>query len=130
MYICGDFNIDLLKVNEKKKHLKFYNLLNTYGFLPLIIHPSRVVDNQEPSLIDNIFSNNITDEIVSGNIYLTLSEHFSQFACVKREKIDYRKINRYERDFSKYSPLDFRDDLSIQSWNADIIDSSLLLSDF
>ena len=130
VYICGDFNIDLLKVNEKKNHLKFYNMLNSYGFLPLIIHPSRVVENQEPSLIDNIFSNNITDEITSGNIYLTLSEHFSQFTSVKREKIEDKKMNHYERDSSKYSPLDFRDDLSIQSWNADIIDSSLLLSDF
>ena len=130
VYVCGDFNIDLLKINEKKKHLKFYNLLNSYGFLPLIIHPSRVVDNQEPSLIDNIFSNNITDEIKSGNIYLTLSEHFSQFASVKREKMDFKKINRYERDFSKYSPVDFRDDVSIQNWNVDDTDSSLLFNDF
>ena len=96
----------------------------------MIIHPSRVVENQEPSLIDNIFSNNITDEITSGNIYLTLSEHFSQFASVKREKLDYKKVNRYERDFSKYLPSDFRDDVSIQRWNADNIDSSLLLNDF
>ena len=130
VFVCGDFNIDLLKINEKKKHLEFYNLLNSYGFLPLIIHPSRVVENQDPSLIDNIFSNNITDEITSGNIYLTLSEHFSQFASVKREKLDYKKVNRYERDFSKYLPSDFRDDVSIQNWNVDNIDSSILFSDF
>ena len=78
----------------------------------------------------DIFSNKITDEIISGNIYFTLSENFSQFTSVKREKIEYMKMNHYERDSSKYSPLDFRDDLSIQSWNAGIIDSSLLLSDF
>ena len=60
----------------------------SYGFLPLIIHPTRVVENQEPSLIDNIFTNNVSDDIISGNIYLTLSEHFSQFASVKHEKLD------------------------------------------
>ena len=70
----------------------------SYGFLPLIIHPTRIVENQEPSLIDNIFSNNMSDEISSGNIYLTLSEHLSQFASVKREKLDIKKLNIFDRD--------------------------------
>ena len=130
VYLCGDFNIDLLKINDITTYLTFYNLLCSYGFLPLIIHPSRVVENQEPSLIDNIFSNNISNEINSGNIYLSLSEHFSQFASVKREKLDTKKVNLYARDFSKYSAIDFRDDISIQNWNTDNADSNFLFSDF
>ena len=130
IYICGDFNIDLLKLNDVGSYLTYYNLLSSYGFLPLIIHPTRVVDNQVPSLIDNIFSNNVSDEITSGNIYLTLSEHFSQFASVKREKLDLKKVCRYDRDFSKYSPLQFRDDVSIQNWNLADGDSSNLFCDF
>ena len=88
-----------------------------------------MVDNQQPSLIDNIFSNNIYDEISGGNIYLTLSEHFSQFASISREKIDVKKMNIYDRDFSNYSPADFRD-VSIQSWNLSNIDANCLFSDF
>ena len=99
VYICGDFNIDLLKLDDEIKYLKFYNLLCTYGFLPLIIHPSRVVDNQEPSLIDNIFSNNISHEIISGNIYLTLSEHFSQFASITYVKPNYKKKQYLSKRF-------------------------------
>ena len=116
VYLCGDFNINLLKLDENNKYLTFYNLLSSYGFFPLIIHPTRVVENQEPSLIDNIFSNNVSDEIISGNIYLTLSEHFSQFASVNRQKLDAKKVDLYVRDFSKYSATDFRDDVSIQRW--------------
>ena len=97
-YICGDFNIDLLKLDENSSYLTFYNLLCSNGFLPLI-HPTRVVDNQSPSLIDNIFTNNISDDISSGNIYFILSEHFSQFATVNHEKIDCKKINIFERFF-------------------------------
>ena len=85
-YICGDFNIDLLKIGTMNSNQEYYNLLCSYGFLPQVIQPTRVVVNQSPSLIDNIFSNNISDEIIGGNIYLTLSEHFSQFISVKREK--------------------------------------------
>ena len=110
--------------------MNFYNLLCCHGFLPLIIHPTRVVNNQEPSLIDNIFSNNIADEIISGNIYLTLSEHFSQFASMKRPKLDKRKIVMYSRDFSKFSETDYRDDVSIQSWNLQSTDCNNVMNDF
>ena len=129
VYLCGDFNVDLLKLNDSN-NLTFYNLLCSYGFLPLVIHPSRVVENQVPSLIDNIFSNNLSDEILSGNIYLTLSEHFCQFASVKREKLDIKKVNLYARDFSKYSASEFRDDISDQNWNSGNADSSYLFGDF
>ena len=95
VYLCGDFNIDLLKMNEVEKYLDFFTNLNGHGLLPFIIQPSRVVESQTPSLVDNIFSTNISDSVRGGNIYLTLSEHFSQFASVCREKIDVKKIVMY-----------------------------------
>ena len=88
IYICGDFNLDLLKIEEDNSYLEFYNLLCSYGFLPKIIHPTRVTDHNS-SLIDNIFSNNLSDITISGNILLTLSEHFSQFLSVKRGIVEY-----------------------------------------
>ena len=88
----GDFNIDLLKLDKINNYQLYYNLLCSFGFLPLIIQPTWVVENQTPSLIDNIFTNNLLDDIISGNIYLTLSEHFCQFASVKREKIDIKTL--------------------------------------
>ena len=56
------------------------------------------------------------DDIICGNIYLTISEHFCQFASVKREKIDIKNINIYSRDYLKFSFQDFID-VSIQNWN-------------
>ena len=52
-----------------------------------ILQPTRATDNTA-SVIDNIFSNNIQDNIICGNILLTLSEHFSQFLSVERENVD------------------------------------------
>ncbi len=129
LYLCGDFNIDLLKIESVSSYLNFYNLLNSHGLLPYIIHPSRIVEGQIPSLIDNIFSNNFQQYVISGNIYLTLSEHLSQFASVIRDKIDVRNINMYGRDYSKYSDDNFIDDVSIQRWNYDSTDPNLLMSD-
>ena len=111
---CGDFNIDLLKIEAINSNQEYYNLMCSYGLLPQIIQPTRVVEHQSP-LIDNIFTNNLNDEITSGNIYLTLCGHFSQFISVKRNKIDYK--SHVFRDYSKFSSESFRDDISIQNWN-------------
>ena len=129
IYICGDFNIDLLKMNDFETHLEFYTLLNSHGLLPFIIQPTRVVSNQVPSLIDNIFSTNISDAVLSGNIYLTLSEHFSQFASVSRGPIDVKKITMYRRNLRNFSENDFRNDVSIQQWRLDTNDPNLLTYD-
>ena len=72
----------------------------------------------------------MSDDIISGNIYLTLSEHFSQFASVQRSKVDTVKLDIFDRDFSKFSSIDFYDDVSIQTWNYSSTDSSVLMSDF
>ena len=107
IYLCGDFDIDLLKMNDFDSHLEFYTLLNSHGLLPFIVQPTRVVDSQTPSLIDNIFSTNISDAVSSGNIFFTLSEHFSQFASVNRHNIDVKKILMYGRNVKNFSENDF-----------------------
>ena len=94
----------------------FFNLLCSYGFLPHIIQPTRLTENTA-MCIDNIFSNNIPDEIVSENILFTLSEHLSQFVSVKREKIDIKVMNIFQRDYSSFTNEGFRDGISIQNWN-------------
>ena len=130
IYLCGDFNIDFLQTDTEKSSTDFYALLSSNGLLPYIIHPSRVVENKNPSLIDNIFSNNITDIVLSGNIYMQLSEHFSQFASIKRDKIDIHKITMYGRDWSKYDTDKFRDEISSHQWRYNSDDPSILMSDF
>ena len=94
IYIYGDFNFDLLKIDSDHVTQHFFNLLCNFGLLPHVLQPSRVTDNTA-TVVDNIFSNNIQDNIVFGNILLTLSEHFSQFLSITREKVDLKKANIY-----------------------------------
>ena len=47
------------KLNEINNYQLYYNLLCSFGFLPLIAQPTRIVENQTLSLIDNIFCNNL-----------------------------------------------------------------------
>ena len=78
IYLCGDFNIDLLKLETINVYQEYYNLLCSYGFLPHIIQPTRIVENQIPSVIDNIFSNNICEEITALSCFLNTSHNLSQ----------------------------------------------------
>ena len=61
---------------------------------------------------------------------MQLSEHFSQFASVKRDRIDIQKIVMYGRDWSKYDRDKFREEISNHQWQSDSEDPSVLMSDF
>ena len=59
-----------------------------------------------------------------------LSNHFSQFLSIKREKIDYKNLNIFHRDYSKFQSQQFRDDISIQNWNSNRSKVNELFIDF
>ena len=72
IYISGDFNIDLLKYDSNKKYQEFYNQMTTSGFLPQILQPTRITETTA-TIIDNIYTNNLTNDITSGNILRLLT---------------------------------------------------------
>ena len=55
IYLCGDFNIDLLKINTKNHYKTFYNNLTAAEYLPRISLPTRVT-NYSATVIVNIYS--------------------------------------------------------------------------
>merc|ERR1712226_955346 len=67
LYICGDFNIDLHKLDQEENSNLFYELMGSYGCLPQIVQPTRIT-NTSATLIDNIYTNNQNCKIQSGNI--------------------------------------------------------------
>ena len=58
--MCGDFNIDLLKINVKDHYAIFYNSLVSAGYLSRISLPTRVT-NHSATLLDNIYSTELYD---------------------------------------------------------------------
>ena len=80
--ITGDFNIDLLKINNRLVFNEFFNILITNGFHPSITLPTRFTENS-CSLIDNIFHRNIPrSNLLSAGILLSdISDHLPCFAC-------------------------------------------------
>ena len=82
-YIAGDFNYDLLKYDTNVKNADFLNLMSSYGFLPLILQPTRITEFTS-TLIDNIYSNNMDQPCIGGNVLISFADHFTQFISIKK----------------------------------------------
>ena len=129
LYICGDFNSDMLKTDVDVKYSRFYETLSSYGLVPFILLPTRITETSA-TIVDNIFTNNMTNTITSGNITTNFSDHFSQFISVNRPKIDYKEDHIYRRDYTNFSEQSFRDDVSLQHFNNEFTDVNDQFNDF
>ena len=53
--ICGDYNINLLKLAGESHLADFFDMILAHSFYPKIILPTRVNNSSGATLIDNIF---------------------------------------------------------------------------
>ena len=69
------------------------------------------------TLIDNIFSN-IEDEIISGNITTTISDHYAQFTLFKNKTKSQKnkKIAKFARNYKTLDKEMFDSDLKNTNW--------------
>ena len=81
-YICGDYNIDLLKLKVNPRFGEFFDHIISSGFFPKITQPTRFSD-QSATLIDNVFSTNIEEKEVSGILLNHISDHQLLFTYIE-----------------------------------------------
>ena len=99
VFLLSDFNINLLNYNDHQTTNNFLDSLASNSFILCILHPTRIT-NHSKTLIDNIFSNFISPDVISGNITATIFYHLPQFSFVPNILSNYptQKSNYYERD--------------------------------
>ena len=117
IFLLGDFNIDLLKYEISDSINNFINTLSSNFLLPLIFLPTRI--SKTSTLIDNIFSNSTSlEEIESGNVTSTLSDHLPQFIFLPEffSKISVTKSNILRRDWKKFESSKFISDFNQINW--------------
>ena len=108
VFLLGGFNIDLMHYNEHKPTNKFLDSLAPNSYLPYIIQPSRHASHSR-TLIDNIFINVISKDIISSNITATTSDHLPQFLISPNTFADppSNKSNAFERNWSNFDQENF-----------------------
>ena len=88
--IVGDFNFDLLNHENNDQISKFLHMMIENSFQPCILEPTRIVQGNKPSLVDNIFSNSI-EPVTSGNLYQKISDHLPNFVIFNNIKTKKKK---------------------------------------
>ena len=81
IYLMRDFNIDLLKFETCSYSKELLELTQSFSLLPAVDTPTRVYGTQA-TLIDNIFSNNLENSLICGNIITDTTDHFTQVCIV------------------------------------------------
>ena len=76
-----------------------------------ISKPTRIVNNQNPTLIDNIFVNTI-ESPVCGNLIDKISDHLPNLIILENQNIKEKIMtNMHRRDTSNYNPITFQNEL-------------------
>ena len=117
VFLLGDFNYDLLKIDNDANIKTFFDTITSNLFVPHIILPTRITINTK-SLIDNIFSNSLNfNEGISGNFTISLSDHLAQFLIISEQNHKLpTKHNIYKRDTKNFDKDNFIMDLLDIEW--------------
>ena len=116
IYLCGDYNINLLKQDTHVPTKHFLDTMFSLGLCPLISKPSRITSNSA-TLIDNIFTNELKHENISGLVLNDISDHlpvFTWYGCKVKSHNDQPTV--YKRNIDSESLQSLISDLEMQAW--------------
>ena len=111
IFIMGDFNINLLSSETHPESNDFILMLNSFFLLPYILQPTRITE-RSATLIDNIFANTYSMDAISGNLVSKISDHLPQLLIVDNIKVNYKILNYYKNDYTKFDEDKFINEFS------------------
>jgi len=116
--LAGDFNMDLLHIEKDKNIEEYFDLLTNNKFMPLITIPTRITKTSK-TLIDNIFYNEFTNNTISENFTVGISDHLPQFSLMPsnvRKSSSKKSNKKYSRKFNKINIDKFNEYLNKVNW--------------
>ena len=114
VYLCGDYNIDILKICSNNHYNTFYENVMSCCFVPKITLPTTICGTAS-TLIDNIYTNVLDKSHTSGILIRPLSDHQMYF-CVMNE--NYVKPTTKQ----KYIEVEVFNEENIESFRKEIAD--------
>lgn len=120
VFLIGDFNSDLLKVNQHKPTEGLYNCMLAHHLLPIITKPTRITEYSS-TLIDNIYTNAWQKLIESTIIITDISDHLPILAVMAQFQQEIVHSNKLlPRSFRKTTPetiTAFHNSISKINWS-------------
>ena len=119
LFLLGDFNIDLLKTENHIESDTFLNNNLSSCMRPLITRPTRITAHSK-TLIDNIFTNNLEDDIISGNLICSISDHLPQYAIINdamTPNITNKQKRKTFKNYNKFNLQNFLAEFRNLDWD-------------
>ena len=109
-YMCGDYNVDLLKINSVQFNENYFNSIISSGYVPTITLPTRLSDNS--SLIDNVFTSNLSNALSAYILNVHISDHqqviLFTYDDLSHKKLKYITIKTNSKEAKKYFCSSFK----------------------
>ncbi len=125
VFIAGDFNFNLLNASTHNDTFDFFDTMMSNFLLPVITLPTKI-NSGKNSLIDNIFTNHLHTDTISGNLELDLSDgHLPSFMIMPRKNQNHlpKKQNIYTRSQKNFDDKvflrDYQDIMEVKQFHAD-----------
>jgi hypothetical protein len=117
VYLAGDFNFDLLSTDDND-NFHFFETMMANHLIPTITFPTKI-NPKKNTVIDNIFTNQINPDIISGNIALAISDHLPSFLAIPRDNQNHlpKKNNLYTRNTKDFDKENFLLDFLEIDWD-------------
>ena len=117
LYLMGDFNINIINHENHLATAEFMETIYSQFMLPFITKPTRIAGNSA-TLIDNIFSNNISNNgFFNGLLVTDVSDHLPIFTINYNLNVSPPAALSRTRSLSDRNIQNFKNKLSCIDWS-------------
>ena len=72
-YMCGNYNVGLLKVNNTQFNDDYFHIILSAGYIRKVTLPTRL--SESSMLIDNVFTTNLNSDLSAYILDIHISDH-------------------------------------------------------
>ena len=83
--------------------------------LPYILQPTRITESSA-TLIDKLFANTYSMNAIGGSLVSKISDHPPQLLIVDKIKVNYKILNYYKYDHTKFDEHNFINEFTVINW--------------
>ena len=114
----GDFNVDLLHYETQSQSINFLHKMFSASLKQHITTPTRITPRSK-TLIHNIFTDFLDEDIVCGNFTCSTSDHLAQFLIYTNKTLSDQKLkkNIHVKHFNNLDKREFKEELENIDWN-------------
>ena len=110
-FLCGDFNIYILKHESKKNIGNYLNALYSKGCNNVINKPTRITESSA-TLLDHMYTNTTNSITNRGILTYEISDHLPTFCILAKRPLYCAPDKKMIRDLKKFNRDNFLDDIS------------------